>query len=354
LANRTRLTNDVASHISKAREAALLAVEVYNKPSVKFKSGGYIVMMCIAWTALFHAISFKSGTKPFYRNKRLPRRYEKVDGDYKAWELGECVARYFADKHPPARTNLEFFVGLRNKIEHRSMPEIDHTVFGECQALLFNFEDLLVEEFGSRYAVNESLTMALQFSTMRHEAQERAIKKQRSPFAKNVRQYIETFRSSLSSDVRNDMSYSFKVFLLPKIANHQGSADLAVEWLAYDASNPEQMAQYDKVVSLLKPSVIQVANPGRLRPKDVCDAVEPVLVEAFGKGTKFGASHHHVKACRYYRVRPKKGQDKRKTNPTYCQYDEAHDDYVYTDAWKDFLLSELVKPGQLQKVLKSS
>jgi len=28
--------------LEKARDSALLAVEVYNKPAVKFKSGGYI------------------------------------------------------------------------------------------------------------------------------------------------------------------------------------------------------------------------------------------------------------------------------------------------------------------------
>lgn len=30
----------------KALDSALLSVETYNKPAVKFKSGGYIVLMC--------------------------------------------------------------------------------------------------------------------------------------------------------------------------------------------------------------------------------------------------------------------------------------------------------------------
>lgn len=52
--------------LDKALDSALLSVETYNKPAVKFKSGGYIVLMCIAWTSLFHAIFFKRGIKPFY------------------------------------------------------------------------------------------------------------------------------------------------------------------------------------------------------------------------------------------------------------------------------------------------
>ena len=72
---------NVKSALEKARDSALLAIEVYNKPAVKFKSGGYISLMVIAWTSLFHAIFFKRKLKPFYRRKN--RRFVKVDGDFK-------------------------------------------------------------------------------------------------------------------------------------------------------------------------------------------------------------------------------------------------------------------------------
>jgi uncharacterized protein DUF3644 len=49
------LPRQVKAALEKARDSALLAVEVYNKPAVKFKSGGYITLMVIAWTSLFHA-----------------------------------------------------------------------------------------------------------------------------------------------------------------------------------------------------------------------------------------------------------------------------------------------------------
>jgi hypothetical protein len=55
--------------LEKARDSGTLAVEVYNKPAVKFKSGGYITLMVIAWTSLFHAVFFKRKLKPFSRRK---------------------------------------------------------------------------------------------------------------------------------------------------------------------------------------------------------------------------------------------------------------------------------------------
>lgn len=55
--------------LQKAKDSALLAIEYYNKPAVSFKSQGFIVMMCIAWTSFFHAYFLKNKIKPWYRKK---------------------------------------------------------------------------------------------------------------------------------------------------------------------------------------------------------------------------------------------------------------------------------------------
>jgi len=255
-----RLKNEVAIHLEKARDSAFLAVETYNRPRTSFRSGGYIVMMCIAWTALFHAIFFNRGRKPFYRKKSNRRHFEMLDGDKKAWELSQCLAEFWGTEHPPIRKNLEFFVKLRNKIEHRSMPGLDIAIFGECQALLFNFEDVITREFGNKHALNESLSLALQFSCHRNEQQQLAIRKLHKGLAKDIRSYIDAFRTSLSAEQLQDMQFSYKVFLFPKPANHQGSADLAVEFIKYDANNPDEMARINRAVALIKPPTTTIAQ----------------------------------------------------------------------------------------------
>lgn len=74
----------VKSCLDKALDSALLAVETYNKPAVKFKSGGYIVLMCIAWTSLLHGIFLRKKIKPIYKEKN--GRYKKVNGEIQYWE----------------------------------------------------------------------------------------------------------------------------------------------------------------------------------------------------------------------------------------------------------------------------
>ena len=145
------LPRKVKGALEKARDSALLAVEVYNKPAVKFKSGGYITLMVIAWTALFHAIFFKKKRKPF---RKEHGRFLRIEKDFMYWELGECLSQYFkTDTGNPVRKNLEFFIPLRNRIEHRSMPELDASIFGECQAMLLNFDEMLEKEFGAKYCL---------------------------------------------------------------------------------------------------------------------------------------------------------------------------------------------------------
>jgi hypothetical protein len=145
----------VRDNIEKARSSALAAVDAYNRPGPRFRTAQYLVLIIIAWIGAFHAIFYKRGKRPWYRKQSSGTgvRYFKVDGEPKHWDLSECVKQYFGDKHPPERKNLEFLIGLRNKIEHRHLPELDPALYGECQSALLNLEELLVQEFGQKWAL---------------------------------------------------------------------------------------------------------------------------------------------------------------------------------------------------------
>lgn len=46
------------------------------------------------------------------------------------------------------------------------LPELDAGLYGECQAALLNFEELITSEFGTRYALAEQLAVSLQFTKL--------------------------------------------------------------------------------------------------------------------------------------------------------------------------------------------
>ena len=330
-----RLRRSVKHLILKSRDSAVLAVDFYNKPDTRFKSYGYIVLMSIAWTSLFHALFERDRIKYFYRKKES-RRYVYVDGERKTWELEKSLQEYFGDNNPPMRQNLRFFAGLRNKIEHRFLPALDLEVVGECQALLMNYEKLLTQEFGDRFGLNQSLAIPLQLASTNPEWRNKALKEMQSREYEVVKRYIDVYRASLDDSVWSTSEFSFRVFLVPKIGNRESTSDVSVEFVPYDPDSPEDMEKYERLAAFIREKQVPVVNPGRLKPGDVAKRVKDAL------GRDFSASYHHAKCWRFYRVRPEKGsKNPRKTKVEYCQYDEPHHDYVYTEEWVKFLVSEL-------------
>jgi hypothetical protein len=341
------LPGEVRTLIEKARDSALLAVETYNRPTAVFRSGAYIVLMCIAWTSLFHAIYRRRKVRPWHRVRPGSRRYVKVDGDYKAWELAECLKQFFKEQNPAVRRNIEFFISLRNKIEHRTYPQLDSEVFGECQSLLMNLEELLCSEFGERYALRTGLLYSLQFSRSLAPVQNLALAKRTQTQYRSVKAFVDTFRTGLSQDVQSDLRYSFKIFLVPKIGNHASSSSSAVEFVKYDPSKPEEMKRYEHLVAMIKPKEVLVSNLGLLRPGEVVRQVTTKL------GKKF--THHiHGLCYRHFNARPAgRNPAPGSWDSRYCQYDALHKDYGYSQAWVDFLVGKLSDPATYDGVTQS-
>jgi hypothetical protein len=335
------LPRNVKNALEKARDAALLAVEVYNKPAVKFKSGGYISLMVIAWTSLLHAVFLKRRLKPFYR--KANGHFVRVDGDFKYWELDECLRQYFnTDTGHPVRRNLEFFIPLRNRIEHRSMPELDSSIFGECQAMLLNLDEMLLKEFGAKYCLRECLSFSLQLFPSAESLVD-AVK--HNPETKPVVEFIQRYRSTISSEVTASGKYSFKAFLI-QVANHKAAEALPIQFIHYDKLSEEQRSQVAHLVAMVKFKEVPVANPDLMKAGEVVVKVQAGLGnQKIQRGKKqidrFNLTIH-ASCWRRYKVRPNGGDpNPQQTDSRYCVYDKLHSDYGYTQAWVDFLIEKL-------------
>jgi hypothetical protein len=104
--------------VQASRDEAKLAVRLYNDPAETRSFEGFVVHMHLAWLYLLHGEFTRDGVDYRYRRRDNPRLLEKIDGEPRRWELAKCVlTRWELDD--PVRRNIEFFIGLRNKIEHR-------------------------------------------------------------------------------------------------------------------------------------------------------------------------------------------------------------------------------------------
>ncbi len=346
-----RLPRKVKGALEKARDSALLAVEVYNKPAVKFKSGGYITLMVIAWTALFHAVFFKQKRKPFCKERGC---FVKIDNDFKYWELGECLSQYFKmDTGNPVRKNLEFFIPLRNRIEHRSMPELDASIFGECQAMLLNFDEMLEKEFGAQYCLRESLSFSLQLFPS-SESLVAAVT--HHPDTKPVVEFIKQYRSTISPEINDSGKYSFKAFLI-QVANHKTEKTLAIQFVHFDKLSEEDKKSVIKFGAMVKFKEVPVPIPETISPRGIVKMVQAGLgnpkVERGGKPMDRFNLTIHARCWKRYKVRPPSDNSTpHATNLKYCAYDPRHHDYGYTQAWADFLIEKLKDAAEFDAVCR--
>ena len=323
-------------------DSALLAVEIYNKPRTTFRSQAYITLMVMSWTRLLHAYFNNTlGDRYYYKDK--DKKYALVDGERKAWELSECV-KQFKTLSEPVKKNLEFFIKLRNKIEHRHIDarEVDVSIFGECQSMLFNFENILIELFGSNYAINEALVYSLQFSHLRTTSQHVAGKSVLSKDTSDILNYITKFRSSITSEIYDSQEYSIKLLQIPRISNTDRNVP-AVEFVKWSELSDEDKSAYEKIYALIKDKKVYVEAPNirRLKPGAVKDKILELT-----SGFNF-TNHTHTSLWKIFYIRPDNDSDDPfDTNTEYCFYDETHKDYVYEQKWVEFIV-HLLQSGKL-------
>ena len=337
------LPKTVKDNLDKAREAAVAAVDAYNRPGPRFRAAQYTIFIVIAWVALFHAIFYRRGKKPWY--KLSNRHYERIDGDPKHWDLSKCLSEYYgSDTGNPIRVNLEFLIGLRNKIEHRYLPELDPSLYGESQAALMNFEDLITEVFGEKFALSDQLAVSLQFSRQSPEAKKAAARRLAKNDAEGVKDYIERYRGNLPSTVINSTKYSFNVFLVPRLTNRESASDAAVSFVHVDEASEEELKRLEKLNVLIKEKHIPIANLDLHKASEVVNLVNEECPHYISQNA-------HTDAWKFYEVRPATGATApNKCVTDFCVYDQAHCDYLYTDAWVEKLKIQFSNADKFKEI----
>lgn len=322
--------------LASAKEEALNAVEFYNRPGARRPLESFLVHMHIAWRYLLHAEFERDGVDYYYRDKG-GRRFLRVDGEKKSWELERCVQHRWPDQNEPVRKNLDLTIRLRNKIEHRYERALAIKSQGFCQSLVINFEDEITAQFGPKHSIAEQVYLPVSLTALSREGILRMLEVQRD-LPKHLNDFFLQFRSALTDEVANDRRFELRLDLVQKRAP-KSEADLAVSFVNEADLSDEERAAYEALEKsgrvILRDKQRPVSNLGKLRPKGVCDAVELQIPFKFRHSSEFPMAWKRLK------VRPPtsaKGKARAKTDERYCVYDEAHDDYVYTRAFVELLV----------------
>lgn len=270
---RVRSVGSVADElIKKSREAALASVQIFNNPALTFKSEIFIVLMMISWTYLLHAFYRKNGVEyRYFKMEGTRKRFHKTaKGAVKHWELEKCLNQPESPVALSAANNLRFLIGLRHEIEHQMTTKIDQFLSARFQACCLNYNELIKSLFGVSFGIDKYLSFSLQFSSLNKEQVDRLSKADGLP--ENIRAYITSFDLALTDEEFNDPKFSYRVFFVPKTANHKGQADQVIEFIKPGSEMAQGMnTKYIQIKETERPKYLpskiveKVKNAGYLK-----------------------------------------------------------------------------------------
>lgn len=118
--------------INKSTEAFIMAIEIYNKPSIKYRVEGFALFICNAWELMLKAHLIKTqGMDSIYYKDNVNRTIS----------LENCVEKVFTNNKDPLRKNLEKIIELRNTSTHFITEEYEMVYIPLFQACVLNFSE---------------------------------------------------------------------------------------------------------------------------------------------------------------------------------------------------------------------
>ncbi len=150
------MTNNLEKRlIDKSIEAFILGIEIYNKPTIKYRVEGFSFFICNAWELMLKAHLIKTkGEKSIYYK----------DNPTRTISLENCIGLVFTNNKDPLRVNLETIIDLRNISTHFITEEYEQIYVPLFQACVMNYSNKLIDFFDidiSSYIPQNFLTLSI-------------------------------------------------------------------------------------------------------------------------------------------------------------------------------------------------
>ena len=139
--------------IEKAKECFVMAIEIYNKPTIKYRVEGFSMFICNAWELMLKAYLIKRDGMNSIYFKDNPGRTISLDG---------CLRKIFTNEKTPVRRNLEKIIELRNTSTHFITEEYEMVYIPLFQACVLNF----VEQMNEFHKVDMTEVIPQNFMTL--------------------------------------------------------------------------------------------------------------------------------------------------------------------------------------------
>lgn len=147
--------------VDKSIEAFIMGLEIYNKPTIKYRIEGFSFFIINAWELMLKATLLKRGESIYFCDK--PDRTLSVD---------VVIRKIYTDKNTRIRLNLEKIIELRNISTHYITEDYEIKYAPLFQACVLNFVNE-IQRFHkidiTKYIAQNFLTISARYEPLSNE-----------------------------------------------------------------------------------------------------------------------------------------------------------------------------------------
>lgn len=147
--------------VDKSIEAFIMGLEIYNKPTIKYRIEGFSFFIINAWELMLKAKLLKDGDSIYFNDK--PDRSLSVEN---------VIRKIYTDKRQPLRINLEKIIELRNISTHFITEDYEAKYAPLLQAAVLNFTNELKrfhDKDVTEYIAQNFLTLSATYEPLTNE-----------------------------------------------------------------------------------------------------------------------------------------------------------------------------------------
>ena len=302
--------------LDKSKEAFAMAIELYNKPTIKYRVEGFSLFICNAWELMLKAYLLKT---------KGPESIYYKDNKNRTISLENAIKEVFTNNKDPLRINLEKIVELRNTSTHFITEEYEMVYVPLFQACVFNFnEKMMAFHFIDMTSIIPQNFLTLSVS-MRALDEAEIIAKYPEPIANHL---IDVKTSVDDLSVNNNAKFAIRIDHHYYITKNKDKATNIVHY-------EKEAAPGITIVKELK----DPNNTHKYTAKSCIAAIKDRLnkecIELFynGESAKF-TSFHFTNFCKYYGL---------KENERLCYIHKQFSmpQYSYSQQMIEFIVDEI-------------
>jgi len=271
--------------LEKSKEAFCLAIELYNKPTIKYRLEGFSHFICNAWELMLKSYMIKlCGDSSIYYK----------DNPQRTLSLENCVQKVFTNNKDPLRINLEKIIELRNTSTHFITEEYEMVYIPLFQACVFNFNEKMMAFHNidmTNIIPQNFLTLSVSMKAL-DEAE--IIAKYPEPIATHL---IDLKNSVDHLSINNNAKFAIRIDHYHYITKNK---DKATNIVHFDKNA-------DSGITIVK-ELQDPNNTHKYTAKSCISTIKERLqrkhIELIynGKSTKF-TSFHFINFCKYYHLK---------------------------------------------------